>query len=107
MITFVMADEASLDAFLAVSAASPYHTQLEEYLGSLLRQRATRPEWCLLGLEAGAPVARGRSSPMGIVGAGQHRRYHTAVVAPFLPDDPRRRRRRAYTTGGLSPLSRA
>lgn len=24
-----------------------------------------------------------------------------------LPDDPRRRRRRAYTTGGLSPLSRA
>ncbi len=29
------------------------------------------------------------------------------VVEPFLPDDPRRRRRRAYTTGGLSPLSRA
>jgi rod shape-determining protein MreD len=29
------------------------------------------------------------------------------VVGPFLPDDPRRRRRRAYTTGGLSPLSRA
>jgi len=28
------------------------------------------------------------------------------VMAPFLPDDPRRRRRRAYTTGGLSPLSR-
>jgi rod shape-determining protein MreD len=28
-------------------------------------------------------------------------------VAPALPDDPRRRRRRAYTTGGLSPLSRA
>jgi rod shape-determining protein MreD len=25
----------------------------------------------------------------------------------FLPDDPRRRRRRAYTTGGLSPISRA
>jgi rod shape-determining protein MreD len=24
-----------------------------------------------------------------------------------LPDDPRRRGRRAYTTGGLSPLSRA
>jgi cell shape-determining protein MreD len=24
-----------------------------------------------------------------------------------LPEDPRRRRRRAYTTGGLSPLSRA
>jgi rod shape-determining protein MreD len=29
------------------------------------------------------------------------------VVGPFLPDDPRRRRRRAYTTGGLSPLTRA
>jgi rod shape-determining protein MreD len=28
------------------------------------------------------------------------------VVLPLLPDDPRRRRRRAYTTGGLSPLSR-
>lgn len=29
------------------------------------------------------------------------------VLAPHLPEDPRRRRRRAYTTGGLSPLSRA
>ena len=29
------------------------------------------------------------------------------VLSPHLPDDPRRRRRRAYTTGGLSPLSRA
>jgi rod shape-determining protein MreD len=29
------------------------------------------------------------------------------VLGPLLPDDPRRRRRRAYTTGGLSPLSRA
>ena len=29
------------------------------------------------------------------------------ALQPFLPDDPRRRRRRAYTTGGLSPLSRA
>jgi rod shape-determining protein MreD len=28
------------------------------------------------------------------------------LVRPTLPDDPRRRRRRAYTTGGLSPLSR-
>jgi hypothetical protein len=28
------------------------------------------------------------------------------VIKPVLPDDPRRRRRRAYTTGGLSPLSR-
>ena len=28
-------------------------------------------------------------------------------LAPTLPEDPRRRRRRAYTTGGLSPLSKA
>jgi rod shape-determining protein MreD len=28
-------------------------------------------------------------------------------LSPVLPEDPRRRRRRAYTTGGLSPLSRA
>jgi rod shape-determining protein MreD len=28
------------------------------------------------------------------------------VLQASLPDDPRRRRRRAYTTGGLSPLSR-
>ena len=27
-------------------------------------------------------------------------------LVPALPEDPRRRRRRAYTTGGLSPLSR-
>ena len=29
------------------------------------------------------------------------------VLAPYLPDDPRRRRRRAYTTGGLSPITRS
>ena len=28
------------------------------------------------------------------------------IIRPALPDDPRRRRRRAYTTGGLSPLQR-
>jgi rod shape-determining protein MreD len=28
------------------------------------------------------------------------------ILRPVLPDDPRRRRRRAYTTGGLSPLQR-
>ena len=26
------------------------------------------------------------------------------IIVPALPEDPRRRRRRAYTTGGLSPL---
>jgi len=29
------------------------------------------------------------------------------ALQPLLPDDPRRRRRRAYVTGGLSPLSRS
>ncbi len=29
------------------------------------------------------------------------------VLSPVLPEDPRRRRRRAYTTGGLSPLREA
>jgi rod shape-determining protein MreD len=36
--------------------------------------------------------------------------FHSIVrrwLSPALPEDPRRRRRRAYTTGGLSPLSRA
>lgn len=28
-------------------------------------------------------------------------------LLPVLPEDPRRRRRRAYTTGGLSPLQKA
>src|SRR5207302_6539755 len=28
------------------------------------------------------------------------------VLRPALPENPRRRRRRAYTTGGLSPLQR-
>jgi rod shape-determining protein MreD len=28
------------------------------------------------------------------------------LIRPVLPDEPRRRRRRAYTTGGLSPLQR-
>ena len=29
------------------------------------------------------------------------------VLVRYLPEDPRRRRRRAYVTGGLSPISRA
>lgn len=29
------------------------------------------------------------------------------ALLPALPEDPRRRRRRAYVTGGLSPISRA
>ncbi len=29
------------------------------------------------------------------------------ILSPVIPDDPRRRRRRSYTTGGLSPLTRS
>jgi ribosomal protein S18 acetylase RimI-like enzyme len=58
MPSFVTAADASLDAFLAVSAGSPYQAQLQDYLSSLVRQESTKPEWCVLGLEAGEPVAR-------------------------------------------------
>ena len=58
MLSFVTAEEASLDAFLSVSEASQYQRELREYAESLLQGRFTKPEWCLIGLEAGAPVAR-------------------------------------------------
>lgn len=29
------------------------------------------------------------------------------ILLPYLPDDPRRRRRRAYVSGGLSPITRS
>jgi RimJ/RimL family protein N-acetyltransferase len=58
MLAFTTAAEASLDAFLAVSAASRYQAELREYLDSLLRQPCTRPEWCVVALEGEAPVAR-------------------------------------------------
>lgn len=47
-----------MDAFLSVSDASPYQGELREYVESLLQQRCTKPDWCVLGLEAGKPVAR-------------------------------------------------
>lgn len=57
-VAFVTAEEASMDAFLSTSAASPYQQQLHDYAESLVQQECTRPEWCLLALQAGAPVAR-------------------------------------------------
>jgi rod shape-determining protein MreD len=65
----------------------------------------------LLGVEAPVSLLLARQILMTIV-------LNTLLALPvfaivrrallsFLPDDPRRRRRRAYTTGGLSPLSRA
>jgi ribosomal protein S18 acetylase RimI-like enzyme len=58
MLSFVTAEHASMDAFLSVSEASEYQRELREYAESLLQGRFTKPDWCLLGLEAGKPVAR-------------------------------------------------
>jgi ribosomal protein S18 acetylase RimI-like enzyme len=52
------ADEASLEAFLAVSARSRFQQQLRDYADALLRQRSTRPEWCVVGFSSRTPVAR-------------------------------------------------
>ena len=52
------AQEASMDAFLSVSAAARYQRQLEEYAQSLLAQQCTKPEWCVLALDGGVPAAR-------------------------------------------------
>ena len=65
----------------------------------------------LLGVDAPVSLELLREIVVGVL-------VDTALALPFwalvrrclvgaLPDDPRRRRRRAYTTGGLSPLSRA
>jgi rod shape-determining protein MreD len=64
----------------------------------------------LLGVDAPVSLELLRQIVLGVV-------VNTIVALPAwavvrrslvggLPDDPRRRRRRAYTTGGLSPLSR-
>jgi rod shape-determining protein MreD len=64
----------------------------------------------LLGVDAPVSLELVRQIVLGVV-------LNTVVALPMwaivrrslvggLPDDPRRRRRRAYTTGGLSPLSR-
>ena len=59
MLTFVTADEVSMDVFLSVSAASTFHERLLDYVASLLRQGCTNADWCLVLLDSGTPVARG------------------------------------------------
>ena len=65
----------------------------------------------LLGVDAPVSLELLRQIVLGVV-------VDTIVALPVcalvrrcliggLPEDPRRRRRRAYTTGGLSPLSRS
>jgi hypothetical protein len=58
LLRFLTAEEASIDAFMSVSAASPYQDRLREYAESLLRERFTRLGWCVLALDSDVPVAR-------------------------------------------------
>jgi RimJ/RimL family protein N-acetyltransferase len=59
VLEFVTAEDTSMEEFLSVSAASSFQEQLLEYAESLVRQEYTKPEWCVLALERGAPAARG------------------------------------------------
>jgi ribosomal protein S18 acetylase RimI-like enzyme len=74
VLEFATADEVSTDTFLSVSAGSQYQAQLSEYLESLLEQGFTKPDWCVVGLDAGEPVSRaafwampGQSVPSDLV----------------------------------------
>jgi ribosomal protein S18 acetylase RimI-like enzyme len=58
MLAFVTAEEASMETFLSASASSTYQQELREYLASLVRQACTSPDWCIVGLEGEAPIAR-------------------------------------------------
>ena len=58
MLRFQTAEETSIDAFVSVSAGSPFQPQLRDYAESLLRQGRTRPGWCVLGFDADVPVVR-------------------------------------------------
>ena len=57
-LTFVTAEEASLDAFLSVSEGSRHQEPLRDYAESLVRQQCTTPGWCVIGLRGGKPTAR-------------------------------------------------
>ena len=65
----------------------------------------------LLGVDAPVSLELVRQIVVGVVANSLVALPMWAIVRRSLegdlPDDPRRRRRRAYTTGGLSPLSRA
>src|SRR5262245_39164989 len=58
IVRFLTAEEACIVAFMSVSAPSPYQDRLREYAESLLRERFTRPGWCVLALDSDVPVAR-------------------------------------------------
>jgi rod shape-determining protein MreD len=65
----------------------------------------------LLGVEAPVSLELLRQIVLGVIAGAVAALPTWAVVRRSLqgglPEDPRRRRRRAYTTGGLSPLTRA
>jgi ribosomal protein S18 acetylase RimI-like enzyme len=74
MLDFVTAEESSMDEFLSVSEGTPFQAELRQYAQSLLEQEYTKPEWCLVGLEAARPVVRaalwappGRAGPTDTV----------------------------------------
>jgi RimJ/RimL family protein N-acetyltransferase len=58
MLSFRTAEGASLDAFLAVSEASPYQEQLRDYTASLLEQGTIAVGRCVIGFDSDVPVAR-------------------------------------------------
>jgi hypothetical protein len=65
----------------------------------------------LLGVDAPVSLELLRQIVLGVVAGAAASLPMWVIVrrclVSGLPEDPRRRRRRAYTTGGLSPLSRA
>jgi rod shape-determining protein MreD len=65
----------------------------------------------LLGVEAPVSLELLRQIVLGVIAGAVVALPTWALVRRSLegglPEDPRRRRRRAYTTGGLSPLTRA
>ena len=85
---------------LAVGAVATLTFSVGFALMQFLLGAESPVSWALL-----APDARDARHQRADRAAGL--RARAPLHADALPDDPRRRRRRAYTTGGLSPLSRS
>jgi rod shape-determining protein MreD len=95
-----MRDPQSPFAPLALGAASAAIWTIGYGLGQFLLGFEYPLNWPLVGETLSTIVL---DALVAIPVVGLVRRWLT----PVLPEDPRRRRRRAYTTGGLSPLQRA
>jgi ribosomal protein S18 acetylase RimI-like enzyme len=55
---FLTAQQASIEAFLAVSDGSAHQRELRAYLETLMARGCTSPDWCVIGVDDEAPVAR-------------------------------------------------